>query len=69
MTKVYVLKEFPILKGHVLGESQIIGVISKQSVAEKWSNSDNKDVARTRVAFELDDIQLLERIARGEKVS
>lgn len=68
MSKVYLLREWPVTLS-TLGEPTNIGIISKDSIAENWSESDKNytGLNRTYQVFELDNPELLNRIAKEGK--
>jgi len=68
MSKVYIIREWPIV-GSQYANPINIGIISSKKVAEKWSDSDENltDVNRSYMEFELDDPELLNRIAKEGK--
>lgn len=68
MSKVYVLIEHD-LRSHSRTNETIIGVITKEKVLNTWIENDPEYSAIMRVhkTFELDDPELLNRIAKEGK--
>lgn len=64
MSKVYVLFEYEIESNKSLNE--VVGIVSGSQTAQIWDNSNTmyNNIVRGYLQFELDDPELLNRIAK-----